>query len=339
MSPRPRLLAAAALCGALSLIVMGASPSLHPPSAIAIQQKALLPDEAPQVTANVRVADLLGDGTTQIFATEPARSQVTWVRIRRGLRRKIRRNDMDVESLISLCDEAAETEKFPYYKRIADVCLFMTGVFPNHYETGRWRNSPIAQSAAQLRRGQLALEQYEELGRRFYGLAERHPAWVKLIDDPSESTGTGETWPPREFRSRTGDYAAFARPEEPREPEIVEMRSRRRMHPLVRVEDGEAVIYNGEELHRYCKREGILFLFFLGFNTNACILLRDYGTVEMSKRGYEVIILRDCGTGMESFETQDGLWQTRGAILFLEMFGKYSITSTEMIAGLPGRET
>ena len=61
-------------------MVMGASPSLHPPSAIAIQQKALLPDEAPQVTANVRVADLLGDGTTQIFATEPARSQVTWVK-------------------------------------------------------------------------------------------------------------------------------------------------------------------------------------------------------------------------------------------------------------------
>ena len=166
------------------------------------------------------------------------------------------------------------------------------------------------------------------------GLAEHHPAWVKLIDDPSKPAASGETWPPREFKSKSGAYAAYARPEEPREPEIVEMRSRRRMHPLVHVEDGEVVIYNGEELHRYCEREGILFLFFLGFNTNACILLRDYGTIEMSKRGYEVIILRDCGTGMESFESQDGLWQTRGAILFLEMFGKYSVTSTEMIEGL-----
>ena len=70
----------AALCGALSLLVTGASPSLQAPAAVAIQQKALLPDGAPQVTANVRVADLLGDGTTQIFATEPARSQVTWVK-------------------------------------------------------------------------------------------------------------------------------------------------------------------------------------------------------------------------------------------------------------------
>ena len=52
------------------------------------------------------------------------------------------------------------------------------------------------------------------------------------------------------------------------------------------------------------------------------------------QRGYEVIILRDCGTAMESFETHDTLDQTRGTILFLEMYGKYSLTSEELIAGL-----
>lgn len=167
------------------------------------------------------------------------------------------------------------------------------------------------------------------------GLAEHHPAWVNLIHDDEKSGGPGEDWPPKEFRSKREAFADFARPEEPREAELVARRAKRRLHPLVEVQAGEAVIYNGEELHRYCKQEGILFLFFLGFNTNACILLRDYGTVEMSKRGYEVIVLRDCGTGMESFETQDGLWQTRGAILFLEMYGRYTVTSEEFIAGLP----
>ena len=38
---------------------------------------------------------------------------------------------------------------------------------------------------------------------------------------------------------------------------------------------------------------------------------------------------------MSSFETTDQLLQTRGAILFLEMFGRYSVTSDELIAGLP----
>ena len=100
---------------------------------------------------------------------------------------------------------------------------------------------------------------------------------------------------------------------------------------------GEAVIATGDELHRYCRQKGILFLFYVGFNTNACILLRDYGTIEMSNRGYEIILVRDCTTGMESFETADQLWQTRCAIQFLEMFGKYSITSDELIHALDDR--
>ena len=105
-------------------------------------------------------------------------------------------------------------------------------------------------------------------------------------------------------------------------------------HPDVRPLPGEAVVATGDELHRYCRQKGILFLFYLGFNTNACILLRDYGTIEMSNRGYEVVLVRDCTTGMESFETTNQLWQTRAAIQFLEMFGKYSITSDELIHGL-----
>ena len=115
-------------------------------------------------------------------------SQVTWIRVRRGLRRKIRRNDMDVESLIKLCRDAAETEKFAYYKRIADVCLFMTGVFPEHCSPHRLRISAVGQNAMLPRRRQSGLEQFEELGRRFYGLAERHPA--SALMDLSEVFGT-----------------------------------------------------------------------------------------------------------------------------------------------------
>ena len=94
------------------------------------------------------------------------------------------------------------------------------------------------------------------------------------------------------------------------------------------------VVATGEELHHYCKQQGILFLLFACFNTNACILSRDKGTIQMSNRGYEVILVRDCTTGMvESNETQPTLSQTTGAILLLEMFGQYSVTSGEVISG------
>jgi len=160
-----------------------------------------------------------------------------------------------------------------------------------------------------------------------------NPAWARLVND-SEMAPSTDDWPPPDFRSRQGEYSRYAMPPEPRDAEREELRAGKQMHPDVQAEGDEVVVATGEELHRYCKREGILFLFYLGFNTNACILLRDYGTVEMSKRGYDVLIVRDCTTGMESAQTHDELGQTRGAILFLEMFGRYSVTSRELMAGL-----
>ncbi len=142
-------------------------------------------DSVTDLLSQPSVLDYLAD---MLASFTRIHSQVTWVRVRRGLRRKIRRNDMEVESLMKLCEDATETEKFPYYKRIADVCLFMTGVFPNRYDPGLWRNGLFARNAARLRRGQLGLDQYEELGRRFYGLAERHPASALL--ELSEVFGT-----------------------------------------------------------------------------------------------------------------------------------------------------
>jgi len=173
--------------------------------------------------------------------------------------------------------------------------------------------------------------------------ARANPAWVGARQAKAlpggkirkAAAGGEQVWPPRAFRGKSGPYKKYARPLEPRAKDRAEMLKGLAMHPDVQAEGSEVVVANGEELHQYCKQKGIMFLFYLGFNTNACVLLRDYGTIEMSKRGYEILIVRDCTTGMESFETHDELWQTRGAILFLEMFGKYSVSSEQLIAGLP----
>ncbi len=152
--------------------------------------------------------------------------------------------------------------------------------------------------------------------------------------DPDAVEGHQADWPPADFREKESNYQEFAQPFEPRGRERDELAASYRIHPAAEPEGGDVVIATGLELHRYCTRQKILFLFYLGFNTNACILLRDYGTHEMARRGYEIILLRDCTTGMESSETHGELWQTRSAILSLEMFGKYSTTSEELITGL-----
>lgn len=166
-------------------------------------------------------------------------------------------------------------------------------------------------------------------------IAQRHPAWVNLVKEEKkvEQLG-GDSWPPLEFRQKSGNYQAYAKPKEARAKEIDDLVKARALHPDVLPTGNDVVVASGEELHRFCKQKEILFLFYVGFNANACILLRDYGTLDMRKRGYEIIVLRDCTTGMESYETQAGLEQTRNAILFLEMFGHYSLTSDAITAAL-----
>lgn len=164
------------------------------------------------------------------------------------------------------------------------------------------------------------------------GVAKSHPNWVRLVSE-SEMERKLDDWPPPQFRNKGGTYEAYRRPHEPRAAERRNLPSLR-IHPKVQPLAKEPVVATGEELHRYCKQHGVLFLLFAGFNTNCCIILRDYGTIQMSQRGYEVVLIRDCTTGMESRETQPTLSQTRNAILQLEMFGQYSVASDEIVAGL-----
>lgn len=162
-----------------------------------------------------------------------------------------------------------------------------------------------------------------------------HPNHV-AIAEPEKPATARDHWPPATFRSKSGPYQSYHRPVEPREPEIRKVRNGLTIHPKVCPVGNEPVVATGDELHAVCKQKGVLFLLFAGFNTNACILVRDYGTLAMSQRGYEVILLRDCTTGMESPESRPTMAQTNGAILFLEMFGQYSTTSGDVLTGLTG---
>ena len=95
-------------------------------------------------------------------------------RIGKGVWRKIRFNDLDILSLMSFCEIVDDSYRFGLYKRIADICLFMLGVFPEY--TVRNYRYPLS---GQLRPGggsnpRINPEDYEKEGRRFYKLAAEH---------------------------------------------------------------------------------------------------------------------------------------------------------------------
>ena len=169
-------------------------------------------------------------------------------------------------------------------------------------------------------------------------VAQRHPNWARLLPEdatPQPPWPDSPAWPPDDFRKKVGEYARYARPFEPQRAEREDhRRSRRTFHEHVRPEGDEAVVLSGEELHRLCAARGILHLFYVGFNTNACVMMRDYGLPAMSRRGYHVILVRDATTGMETSDTIEEMICTRGAIADIEQFIGYTVASTQLVAAL-----
>jgi hypothetical protein len=96
------------------------------------------------------------------------------VRVRRGVWRKIRFNDMDLDSLLRFCQAIDEEHRFGFYKRIADLCLFILGMFPE-YVIMDYRYPYSGETRPKLfGRMRRSAEDYEEEGRRFYKLAGEH---------------------------------------------------------------------------------------------------------------------------------------------------------------------
>ena len=95
---------------------------------------------------------------------------------RKGFWYKIRFNDLDIQSLISFCDVVEDEYRLGFYKRIADICLFIMGLFPDYVE--REHRYPFSGHLRPQAPGKLRIspEEYEEEGRKFYSLAAEHPS-------------------------------------------------------------------------------------------------------------------------------------------------------------------
>lgn len=127
-----------------------------------------------------RVVDLLArpevcDYLATMLASFTRINSVTIpIRVRPGIWRRFRVNDLDVDSLLRYAQLLAEEHRFGIYKRIADVCLFLIGVFPEFIET-RQHYPHSGQPRPRLKSSLVhSPEDYETYGHNFYRLAAQH---------------------------------------------------------------------------------------------------------------------------------------------------------------------
>jgi hypothetical protein len=103
------------------------------------------------------------------------RSSVITVKIRKGVWRKIRFNDMDIVSLKRFCEMVDEDYRFSFYKRIADVCLFTLGIFYEYVHYNYYYSHSGDKRPRLAERERIDATEYEQEGKKFYRLAAEHP--------------------------------------------------------------------------------------------------------------------------------------------------------------------
>ncbi len=143
----------------------------------------------------VRLRELLAEPARCFFLIEllasytHVSSGVTWERTRRGWRRR-RFSELDPVGLAGLLDVVDPAERAGIYRRLGDLALFLTGVFPDHAITlelggvavGRLlRSSGVRQEIDSHVSGR---ELLEFLGPRFYRRASES---VRAHGDPMTS--------------------------------------------------------------------------------------------------------------------------------------------------------
>jgi hypothetical protein len=115
-----------------------------------------------------QATELLSDAVTREYLIEMLCSFVRintsllyWKERRAWHKRKF--SDLDMDDMIALCQLVEPGFKPRLYKRIADIALFLTGIYPDHgsFFTRRLRGR--------------AVTDYERDGQRFYALAAREP--------------------------------------------------------------------------------------------------------------------------------------------------------------------
>ena len=80
----------------------------------------------------------------------------------------------------------------------------------------------------------------------------------------------------------------------------------------------DGVSEDGQEIYNYCKQEGITNIALMGVHTNICILNRSFGIRQMTRLGFNVVLVRDLTDTMYDPRARPFVSHARGTELVIE---------------------
>lgn len=91
----------------------------------------------------------------------------------RGRWQRLRFSDLNMDDMVRLADLVDEPYRFPLLRRVADIALFLSGVFPG-YVLSRGGYARAMKPGRAVGQDWRSLEEYEQQGATFYRLAAEH---------------------------------------------------------------------------------------------------------------------------------------------------------------------
>jgi nicotinamidase-related amidase len=112
-----------------------------------------------------------------------------------------------------------------------------------------------------------------------------------------------------------------------------------RENPAIDIVGFDGVSESGQEIFNFCKLEGIDKIVLMGVHTNICILNRGFGTRQMTRLGFDVVLARDLTDSMYDPRTRPFVSHARGTELVIEHIETMwcpSILSEDLTRVIPG---
>ena len=231
-------------------------------------------------------------------------------------------------------DEASVEANFRYEEKVLHIetdqtALILVDCWDHHYIESHLRRAKeivgtrLAPFAGFCRNAGILVVHAPGLG-----VADRYTDWMENPEDWDRDPAPPD-WPPEEFRQRTGPYAELDRgfTSTPLLREWMDYgRNCMGIMPELGPVPGDVAIADGVQLHALLSNRRLLHLLYAGFATNWCVPNKDYGMRAMAARGYNIVLLRDATTAVETHETYEDELMKRVAIQTAEMMTGFSST-------------
>jgi len=99
---------------------------------------------------------------------------------------------------------------------------------------------------------------------------------------------------------------------------------------VVPIEKNDYVVCTTTSAQKVLKHLGVTNIFYMGFLLNSCIMEKGAGVINLRRRGYKIVVFRDCTTGLHNAETLEGLWADKVWQEYVEVDG-YTALATDFI--------